>query len=525
MTNSPQWIEYVGRSGGRDHLGLQSVGQNIIEYLTSGFSNITQRVRYYSLYAWITKSFFNSNIDKTYKNYRLFLRKYALLYTISCGIAHSNSPGTGIDGIEYVRLNFPEDMPPENTIDIDKLLDKYKDNHWIYKAKLNDMFLTYHNDESGIPALINPYGNDLAEAFSESFRDIDVISLPASSIKVSTLLDLESKWCYHQLSDNSKELKLFEDMLFARMEDLGQKAINRRYSLVLFLMHLKEAGDLKMHNFELWLENHITFPEELNRVRNIWHILFMRNRQVYAYESIFYYFLSTCKNAFVNNSNIEQIIHLSLEKDAELDDISSFILEYWDYPLSKLIGILSNKSIQNKEWSEPWIMRSLVGMNRAERITKETKHITCGFLQLLSLYLRLNQRSFTEEEREQLNLGAKERQSLNYLVITIGEYLRLNLSVKDVVTKLLTEVILSRHQLVASEKLFDRGQDTFHYNFDEDHYVLRPIADFFEPQYNFMKLDQATHFFEDLGLIKLIEKQKPIELTIKGENIIKEFYE
>lgn len=524
MTSEPQWIEYVGRGSGRDHLGLQSVGQASLEYVTSGYSNITQRLRYYSLYSWITQQFFRSNLEKTYKNYRIFLKKMALLYAVSCGISHTDESITGIDGIDFVRANIGKDVKSTDAINIKKLLQDYNDNHWIYKAKLNDIFLTHHNDESGIPALVEPYGKNLAEAFDSAISSLNPQSINLESVRVSTLNELEKNWCFHHLDKNQDELKILEDLLFNRNNDLGIKATNRRYSLILFLLHIKECGNLDMHEFELWLESNVALPTELERVRRLWQIVYIRNRQVFASESLFYYFLSICRDRLISQSEIEIQLKNSLEENSHQDQYSELILKHWSQPIDTLLTKLKSRSSENIEFTEAYIIRPLVLIHYSERSSKEIEHLSRGFLQLLAIYQRINHHKSTTEEHEQLNLGSKERQSLNNHLQTIDSYLSLNLSTKDVITKLITDRILARHQLVAAEKLFDRGQNTFHYTYDENHYVINPIAEGFAPQYNFMKFNQATQFFQDLGLVQM-DDAKNYTITPEGNSIIQEFYE
>jgi hypothetical protein len=53
----PQWVKKIENQGGRDHLGLESVGQNMLEEISSGISNITERLRYFSLFCWVLQKF------------------------------------------------------------------------------------------------------------------------------------------------------------------------------------------------------------------------------------------------------------------------------------------------------------------------------------------------------------------------------------------------------------------------------------------------------------------------------------
>lgn len=518
----PQWIEYVGKSGGRDHLGLQSVGQNILEELTSGYSNITQRLRYYSLYTWITKAFFDSDIKKDAKHYRQFLQKIVLLYTVSNGIFHTSEANTGIDGIQFVRDRIPSNLSEGDTVNIKELVDDFNDNHWMYKAKLDDIKLTYFNDESGVPALTDPYGFKLAKAFADNLK-IDPVKLNYSSVSYSELKKLEESWCYHRLDENDKEKQWLEDLLFARLEGLGDRAINRRYSLVLFLMHLDETGKLDRHSFELWLEKDTGMSEGLARVRNMWQMLFIRNRQVYSTESLMYFFLSLCKDAYLTQSNLEPAFKSALKSNSADNDKSKLLLTYWGQPLSKLAAELKNKSSQKSGWQEYMIIRPLLEQTKSERRKHEVEHLSLGFMSQLAIFNRLSSADLNEEEKWLTEFGGERRQSLKNLQQLFTDYIKQNLTVKEALLSFMSNHVLSRHLLVATEKFFDRKKDTYHFNLNDNNYNLNSVAQSFSPQYNFMKLNQALNFFEDLGLVKV--KDNAISLTNRGQAIVQEFNE
>lgn len=524
--NIPQWIEHVGSGRGRDHLGIQVVGQTMLEYLTSGYSNITQRLRYFSFYTWIIKSFFDSSLPKNENQFNSFLKEKIFLYTVSNGFIHANEGGTGIDGIEFVRKNFLPYLEKNQNINLEKHLKKFQNNYWIYKSKLSDLGLTNQNmDKSGIPSLSASYGKQLAQAFKKSFTLINPLELNLENISVNELEKLESQWCYDQLNKSPEELQLLEDILFARVKNTNNKALNRRYSLVLFLMHIKENQNLKTHSFELWLNDSKTFPPNLDQIKKLWQIFFLRNRQVFAMESIFFYFLSLCKNSKINHSNLESSIKISLENDLENNIQSKLIFDFWEKPLALLLNELKKKNQKEEKWSEILIADKLRNISYAKRLTMETDHLSSGFLNLLAIYNHFKKNEQEGDAVDFKNIGQTQRYSIQAHIKLINQYLEQKLAVREVIRRFLQEELLARHQMVASGKFYDSRKDTFHFTVEDNFYLIHPIAEHFTPQYNAMKFNQVTNFFEDLNLIKINHDSKNIELNAKGYDIIEEFYE
>jgi hypothetical protein len=55
----PEWTEYRKKNG-LDPLGMQTGSINIYQRLLPGISNVTLRIRYYRVYAWLARSYVKS---------------------------------------------------------------------------------------------------------------------------------------------------------------------------------------------------------------------------------------------------------------------------------------------------------------------------------------------------------------------------------------------------------------------------------------------------------------------------------
>jgi hypothetical protein len=52
--NYPEWTEYQEKNG-LDPLGMQNSSVNLYQTFLPGISNVTLRMRYYGLYAWLSR--------------------------------------------------------------------------------------------------------------------------------------------------------------------------------------------------------------------------------------------------------------------------------------------------------------------------------------------------------------------------------------------------------------------------------------------------------------------------------------
>ena len=98
---APYFAKSIAPVYGLNHLGLRNVAEDLFTTLLPGLNGVTQRVRYYSFYCWITGSFKNlyQGDSRTEEAFRLFLRKSEILLALIQ--ARRDATITGIPGITY----------------------------------------------------------------------------------------------------------------------------------------------------------------------------------------------------------------------------------------------------------------------------------------------------------------------------------------------------------------------------------------------------------------------------------------
>lgn len=521
----PLWTEKTGKQGGRDHLGLQSVGQSMLEELTSGISNITKRLRYFSLYCWIIDSFATSSGEKTKKSYRKYLNDMSLLYTLSSSYAHKDDSSTGIDGIDFARKWLEKIISGERIIDDTIYSSKeYRNNNWIYKAKLNDLLLTVGEiGTTGIPQLNDP-GKKLADAFGKSIKDIHLDAFSLNDLHKDLFSKLEHRWCYHRLNDNQEEQKILEDILFARIFSDQKKQKNRRYSLILMLHYMQKHGTFQKKEYEQWIYNEtIALPQQLLQIKRLWKILFARNYLVYSFESLFLSFLNTIRDRQQSLEDYINEISLHVGEDDYLghilkDNLNVKVADFYVHVYGNAIPEASSKLYESA------LILELD--NQTNRFTPDVirKFYINSVFCLFSLYSRYKKYAVSDDEEKFIHMGDSFRFSLKHLFDTIDVAIQTHISLKDFIFELYNTNILPRHLSFAYNKYWNRSLDTFHFQYEDGIYSYVNRKETFAPKYNFMKFDEIINFFEDLDIIEKNDKNE-VSLTHSGNNLIDEFYE
>src|ERR1700730_8387237 len=91
----PEWTEYRKKNG-LDPLGMQNTSVALYQKLLPGVSNVTLRVRYYGLYAWLSSVYARQIRETNLKTWQRFVRRAEALYAL---IAQQRGAEAGVAGI------------------------------------------------------------------------------------------------------------------------------------------------------------------------------------------------------------------------------------------------------------------------------------------------------------------------------------------------------------------------------------------------------------------------------------------
>ena len=97
-TALPEWTKLRQKSG-LDPLGMQAASVNLYQRLVPGISNVTLRIRYYGLYAWLCRTYAERIGDTSLETWKRTVRRAeALLALIAANAADGGGNG-GVAGV------------------------------------------------------------------------------------------------------------------------------------------------------------------------------------------------------------------------------------------------------------------------------------------------------------------------------------------------------------------------------------------------------------------------------------------
>lgn len=239
----PEWTEYRKKNG-LDPLGMQNSSVNLYQTLIPGIGNVTLRMRYYGLYAWLSWVYAKRIGDTNPKTWQRMIRRTEALYAL---IAQRRGDEGGVTGTEWAQEKLKN--PASGTIDFAEAAKTRKETSDYYfavdwgaygLAYASQLFQIGIFDPSREHAIAMPsleLGEKLAQAFD---KELGELSAPFHETiqrgKVSLHdLDVFARLAPSGIRKSGPERKLYEDILFARTGPQDEEALSRRSSLVLIL--------------------------------------------------------------------------------------------------------------------------------------------------------------------------------------------------------------------------------------------------------------------------------------------------
>ena len=174
IVGDPAWTEYR-RKNGLDPLGMQNSSVNLYQTFLPGVSNVTLRMRYYGLYAWLCRTYAQRNGDTDPASWRRVVRRAEAIYALT---AQQHGGEGGVAGIEWAqRILATESDPIEFAPSTDPArkdgTDNYLAQEWgaygaAYRSQLAEIGILGEVPGHDLPAPTSEMGNRLADAFAEA---------------------------------------------------------------------------------------------------------------------------------------------------------------------------------------------------------------------------------------------------------------------------------------------------------------------------------------------------------------------
>ena len=239
--NFPEWTEYRKKNG-LDPLGMQNSSVSLYQTFLPGIGNVTLRMRYYGLYAWLSWIYAQRVGDTNPQNWQRVIRRTEALYAL---IAQRRGGERGVTGTEWAEkrlkattgriIDFADDAEPKSPTYYFKL--QWGAYGLAYASQLFEVGIFSSAQEHEIPVPSEAVGDRLARAFNKELGDIAApfyAAIERGKVAVSDL-DRFARLSPSGVRKSSTERKLYEDILFARIGDGELNDHSRRRSLLLIL--------------------------------------------------------------------------------------------------------------------------------------------------------------------------------------------------------------------------------------------------------------------------------------------------
>ena len=502
--NDPEWTEYRTKNG-LDPLGMQNSSVSLYQTLLPGIGNVTQRVRYYGLYAWLSWIYAQRICDTNPETWKRFIRRAEAIYAL---VAQRRGGETGIAGIRWAgriltgssakTIDFKDDAEPGSTT-------SYFAVEWgvfglAYGSQLFEIGILTSTDEHDIAIPSREIGEPLARAFDKELGDLAAPFYSAIRRGRVTLSELDNfaRLSASEVRKASAERTLYEKILFARGETSTAGDRTRRLSLLLTLKtaaHLKRiptAEDVRWILYAGKDERGRAFKPgalDLEAQRQRWVVYQANDLCHVALETILKYTLDVL-GVFSQGIMPSTLIARCV---AQLMAVAKPKSRYWNEFLSALVSANNANDSRNPD-SERSLAHDALDVRGEEDVC--TPETAWKAIKLLG-FLHRRERASTALIAQELNGFDPE---FFHSLLTECRFLDRHgeAPFAETLARLIEERVIRRHLWIALRKLRYQGDYTFLIEADDGLIRLRKKDG---PVFTNPRLSPAVRFLSDIHLI------------------------
>lgn len=508
-TGLPDWTTKEEKRG-LDPLGMQTTSVALYQKLLPGMSNVTLRMRYYGLYAWLAKHYAEDVRDTSLERWCLYLRRAEALYAL---IAAHNGGEQGVAGTNWAfrKLAATSAAVIDFSLNSDRnsgepqyLKQKFGAFGAAYGSQLIEIGILVYVTGHDVPVTTEGIGDNLALAFAEAIGELgNVFLLVAERGQVSKgeLLRLRSM-LPSQIEASSHERRLYQNLLFAREGKKDGNAQARRLSLALVLRAAQANKSPVNANEVRWAtyasRNHsgdglhdLSVEEEEQRFA--WHVYQANDLLHTAYEALLKFSLDVL-SVPPTGMPLAQLVSKVVGK--LMPAMEAREVRTWR-DLLEAIPLAENPRATQKALSELSLSNAI--FEKSNLVAQSNEEWAASALLLLAvLHKRLGQR-VTDIATSLPVLGPSP-----YLQSIVTELPFLNeladKPIADLLSRLIKERVLQRHLWVALQKFRGQGDYTFLLEPDEGRMRVRQKDG---PVLTNPRLSSAIAFLKDIHLLGL----------------------
>jgi hypothetical protein len=484
---------------------MQIVSINLYQRLVPGIGNVTLRMRYYGLYAWLAAVNAQEGPRSTLlKGWQQLIRRAEALYALA---ATHGEDTTGVAGFFWARrklaesgnrIFFAEHADP-GAAGVPYLKQAFGAYGLAYGSQLFEIGVLASAEEHEIPVSSPQMGDALAEAFGGALGNVADRYYRAvrRGTVTRTELDEFAVALPSQIAKTGAERRLYETLLFARGELQRPSDLARRETLLLLMYATDHLRGRPRVDAARWLfyagsssdGRRFSLPDErLERQRVRWWAYHANDLLHFSYETLLKFVLGRLAN-YPTGVTLQALVS---ECVAAICDAAPSLPGSWE--AFKLATRPAPNAATDNEQGERHLS-SREGMNDRE---EDACTAECAWA-ALKLLATIEQRALSDLVAVKEALGSLDHQLFHSLVSEVS-FLA---SLKDEdfaasVARIIESRVVNRHLWVALRKFRAQGDYTFLIETDEGRVRRRGMAG---PVFTNPRLAPALTFLADIHLI------------------------
>lgn len=306
--NYPVWTEYRKKNG-LDPLGMQNSSVSLYQTFLPGISNVTLRMRYYGLYAWLCWTYAQKIGDTTPESWKRFIRRAEALYAL---IAYWHGGEGGVAGIEWAQKVL--DQNQSGLIEFAQAAEPGSENYYLkqawgaygaaYRSQLFEIGIFDQSNEHELPLPSKEIGERLAAVFESSVGELarsfyDIVQ--RGSVTNGELDELRPL-APSEIAFSGEERDLYHEILLEPFGPTDGRARARRASILLILKVAALLGREPVPEEVRWIlfagcdqQGHALDlgSPELEAQRQLWWVYHANDLCHVAYETLLKFTLDT----------------------------------------------------------------------------------------------------------------------------------------------------------------------------------------------------------------------------------------
>ncbi|KQK28653.1 hypothetical protein ARD30_20980 [Bosea thiooxidans] len=502
--NYPVWTEYRKKNG-LDPLGMQNSSVSLYQTFLPGISNVTLRMRYYGLYAWLCWTYARKIGDTNPESWKRFIRRAEALYAL---IAYRHGSEGGVAGIEWAQTVL--DSTQSGSTEFAKAAEPGSENYYLkqawgaygaaYRSQLFEIGIFDPSHDHELPLPSKEIGERLATVFESSMGELTTsfYDIVQRGSVTNDELDELGPLAPSEIALSGDERDLYQRILLEPFDPSDERARARRDSILLILniaallrrdpnpeevRWILFAGcDQEGRALDLG-------SPDLEAQKQLWWVYHANDLCHVAYETLLKFTLDTLAD-YPAGIAMSRLIPLCVEKILEKAPATP---THWAEFVDSTLPV-ANAYAADDEGSE--FALSVAIIKRAGRSDASVcpPEIAWGAIKLLAiLYRRVR-----DEDRDIASVLARDSEAFHSL-LTEFRFLeaRADEPFEALLARLLEERVMQRHLWVALQKL-RAGDYTFLIERDEGKLRLRGKDG---PVFTNPRLGPALTFLKDIHLI------------------------